>query len=476
LDLNYSIAPYFLLAADWIFPVEGRPLYKGAVLVDGDKIEAILDSGQTSALKESRGDLDVIDLGQAALLPGLINLHTHLDYTGLAHLAGFDQLAAPDKNLPERTMFDWLDSLVAESRAPGYATPQNLATQAELGARAAALAGTSFVVDSSFSGAAAGALLATGLKGLVGLELFGLDESRADFLFKLWLDRLMSVKQGIETNEKLHTTGGALDKTVFLTIAPHAPYTVAPALWQKAMDWAKQNDLPLTCHLAESDCEYRWLSKQEGDERLHQYLLRVMPKNPALPDDETMSAFLRNLAWRGKGASPVAHLAANHLLDQHTIAAHCLKIDNEDAKILAAKKVHAALCPRSNAILGNGQPELDLFLDNHINFGLGTDSLASCPNLDMRAEAKSLARANPGIKLDPAALLATITLEAAKALRMENKIGSLKAGKSADFAAFSLEHPVVDAQEALRQALDSATPCRLLMIDGRPVVTGGRLI
>ena len=219
-------------------------------------------------------------------------------------------------------MFDWLENLVELSRSQLNGA-EALAASALSGAQEAALAGTSYIVDSTFSGASAVALAQVGLKGLVGLELFGLDESRADFLFGLWQSRLLALQTALqeaaEKTEGVSTTSGGTSKPekidrlnssslktepisvefleqeleatpkIRLTIAPHAPYTVAPALWAKAKEWAAEQNLPLTCHLAESENEHNWIAGQ--DDRLHRYLLKVMPKNPQVSTDDAMDIF-----------------------------------------------------------------------------------------------------------------------------------------------------------------------------------------
>jgi 5-methylthioadenosine/S-adenosylhomocysteine deaminase len=484
----------------------------GGILVQGGKIGALLSAAEAQNLKAAQPQLPHEHLPGAVLTPGLFNLHTHLDYTNLAHLEAFNG----------ESMFDWLEDLVSQSRST-LNTAEMLGQSALAGARQAALAGTSFVVDSTFSGAPAQALAEVGLKGLVGLELFGLDSELADLLFDLWQERLAKLTA---------TAGSALQEAlqsgrVRLTIAPHAPYTVAPALWLKAKHWAKERGLPLTCHLAESDNEFNWIKNQ--DDRLDQYLLKVMPKNPtkssqdALKDLETL---VKSLPWRGSDLSPCAHLYKYELLDEGTIAAHCLKLSPEDIKLLADQRVKVALCPRSNNRLNNGLPQPQTLIDSGITCGLGTDSRASSPSLCLLEEAhylhsmllaSNVLATNGPATNGPATngpatngpatigaatndqapdykqLLSMLTLGGAKAVGLDERTGSLEVGKCADIAAFDLSNrgdggsdtgrrrPINTAnpatpEQALAALFETSPACLLLLVDGKAVVRDGRLV
>jgi cytosine/adenosine deaminase-related metal-dependent hydrolase len=390
---SIATGPRFLLTASWILPVASPAILDGGILIDGGKILALLSAAEVSDLQSAQPQLPHEHRDGEALTPGLINLHTHLDYTNLASLEAFDG----------QSMFDWLEDLVSQSRSPQN-TPLALYRSALAGAMESAMAGVSYVVDSTFSGGPARALAKVGLKGLVGLELFGLDGDRAELLFQLWQEKMDKLAGGwlaggpstVTAGDAQHLPKG-IDETlakgltssikagrIRLTIAPHAPYTVAPPLWLKAKHWARERGLPLTCHLSESDNEVNWIASD--DQRLHQYLLKVMPRNP----DKDLASMLKNLSWRGDGRTPCAHLDHNDLLDERTLAAHCLKVKSADMKFLANKGVKVALCPRSNQCLKNGLPDPAPFIDGGVTFGLGTDSRASSPSLSVRDEARQL--------------------------------------------------------------------------------------
>lgn len=440
--INTTTSPSFLLTAPWILTGNGA-LAHGAVLVQEGIIKKVLPQQDWQSLDLTQ--ITLIKEENCLVSPGLINMHTHIDYTS----AGFLYENEPDKT----PMFSWLRALVSHSRSWCKA---DIEDSARLGASLLASAGVSLAVDSSYTGEAARALAGKGLRGIVGLELFGLSSEKSQFLFSLWQKRFEEwQKESIL--EKAQEEGRLL-----LTISPHAPYTVSPALWRLALAWAKEKDLPLLCHLAESKNESQWLAG--GDATIDDYLMYVMPGEEA-----DKKQLLANISFK-RSASPVQHLSSNGLLDPSTltVAAHCIHIDlpnNNDLEILAENKVALALCPRSNARLGNGQPPLGQIAQaaqksaqpwaSGLQWALGTDSLASSPDLDPRREAAALLTLSASAQLhfSPAELHSRITNKAACALGLGQRLGELAAGKEADIAVFKVDDaPLAGSEEeAYRQ-------------------------
>jgi cytosine/adenosine deaminase-related metal-dependent hydrolase len=341
---------------------------------------------------------------------------------------------------------------------------EDFARSAQAGAKSAALAGTTYLVDSSYSGQAAEAIAQIGLKGLVGLELFGLDGTLDEKIFALWHRRYQSL---------INTASGALEKAmasgqVAITIAPHAPYTVAPSLWAKAKAWAASQELMMTAHLAESKEEADWIFKQCSV--LDDYLAKVMPPNPNKP----FSTLLNELTWRGQSRTPTQHLNHFDLIDDNLIAAHCIELTQEDKQIFAHCGARAALCRRSNRRLLTGSVAISKFGDG-IKFGLGSDSLASNSDLSMLKEAAAWLSQVTAVEA-----LSLITIKAAEAVNMAEKTGSIAVGKAADLAAFPLESHFWQedhAQEAIaRKLLEVAPNASELMVDGKFIVRQGKLL
>lgn len=460
----------FVIAARWVYPVGSPAIVDGALAIEGSTIRAV---GARDAILSEFKDFDFFDYGNAIIMPGLVNLHSHLDYSALCHLNS------------EEKLFDWIPLLM---KSVANWAPSDFLASATYGARLAALAGTTFIVDSSYSGLSAEAIAATGLKGLVGLELFGLDKAIADPIWKSWLERLDKL-----TSQCSSVLKDALDKgSVTFSCSPHAPYTVSPGLWQLAKSWADSKNLPLLAHLAESEPEVAWV--RDSDFLINTFLMKVSPSNK----DRDTETVLKSIDWK-HGVSPVAHLEKHGLLSNKLVAAHCVHIDDADIALLKDSNVSVAHCPRSNARLRNGRAPVPRLLDSGVNVGLGTDSLASTDDLNPFAEAAfalNLHRAvEPECRLSSADLIEMMTISAARAIGLAHKIGSLEAGKAADVAvfkvaprsAFALEppSPACEAEDLDPQFVESTNPADLLVrfprriedvfVDGMRVVERGRL-
>lgn len=445
-----------LLKARWIVPISEPALENGAILIDGTRIEALLTREQLDRRSDKRQPEKHIDYGEAAILPGLINLHTHLDNS---ILACFDT---------DLALFPWIQALMV--RRSGWSTEQWRQSN-QFGARQAALAGTSLVVDSSYSGLSLAALAERGLRGVVGLELFGLQEEQVESAWRHWLERAQQLLEPCNPALQAALEAGRLA----LTVAPHAPYTVCPSLWSKACAWAREKNLPLLAHLSETLDECRWLSgENETIDSFHAFIraARGTDKAPALSE---------RASWRRPGASPVQHLHRHGLLDDRLVAAHAVHLHDTDIELLSLARSKVAHCPRSNARLRNGYAPLSRLRQAGITVGLGTDSLASCDDLSMRAEA--LFAVNLHRAVDPLSsfgaeqALRAITLDAARALGMDQQVGSLERGKLADIAVFSLAvPPAIAADNPCMQLVHGSCQLRDLMVDGRFVVKNGALL
>ncbi|MDZ4834431.1 MAG: amidohydrolase family protein [Candidatus Melainabacteria bacterium] len=403
----------FVIGARWVYPVSSPPIASGAVAIKGTEIKAV---GARDAILSEYKEFEFFDYNNAIIMPGLINLHSHLDYSALCHLNS------------EQKLFDWIPLLM---KSVANWAPADFRASAAYGAQLAALTGTTFIVDSSYSGLSAEAIAETGLKGLVGLELFGLDKEIAEPIWKSWVERLNKL-----TLEASSILKQSLDKgTITFTCSPHAPYTVSPALWQLAKSWADSKGLPVLAHLAESKPESAWV--RDSDLLINAFLVRVSPSNK----DRDTETVLKSIDWR-HGVSPVAHLAKHGLLSNTLVAAHCVQIDSADIALLKTAGTSVAHCPRSNARLRNGRAPLPELLEAGVNVGLGTDSLASTDDLNPLAEAAfalNLHRAvEPECTLSSADLIEMMTLAAARAVGLGDKIGSLEPGKSADIAVFKV--------------------------------------
>lgn len=429
--------------ARWILPVDQPPIENGCIVVEGEKIAGIIPAAECP-----QGD--VKDFGNAMITPGFFNLHTHLDYTGLRHF---------DTDSP---FFIWIDKLIGLS---WQWKPEQWRKSALHGARDLALSGTTFAVDASYSGAAAYGLAGVGLRGVVGLELFGVVEEKADAAWQLWLQKYHSFMEDADENLRASINEGK----VRVTVAPHTPYTVCPALLRKADAWAREQQLPLLIHIAESEMECCWI--RDTFPPLDNFLSRATGETV-----ETVAA----LPWRGHGKTPVEHLAHHKLLNDGVLAAHTVKLTDADIALLAENGVSTAHCPRSNSRLRNGIAPFTKLVAAGLHVGFGTDSAASTDDLDVLSEARfawNLHRAvNPEFTPGPEDALYHLTLGAARAMGVDTSLGSLTDGKFADFCVFSLDSLPDLAQTRPQESLlyGGVVPTDVF-VGGCPIVVGGKL-
>lgn len=447
------------LKADWLLPVTGPPLKNGELLIADGKITACHSLGK---IKSSSGTI---------VIPGLINLHSHLDYSEAPFL----------KNAP---LFDWIESLVATTRKWSR---EDFERSAAKGATEAILSGTTFLVDSSYTGQSALAMQRVGLKGIVGLELFGVDEASASPVFAHWLKRMEDLEKELQ---KLQELSGATRKSgalpIELTISPHSLYTVSPELFRLAVTWAKERQKFVLTHLAESPQELAWTDT--GHSRLDSYLRTVLP-GPA-EEAAKREQIIGKISWRGRGRSPVQSLEAEGCISDKFIAAHCVHLGPDDLNLLTRAGVSIAHCPRSNRNLENGRAPLEHFFEKGLKTGLGTDSLASTESLSMLDEAKAMVQllTEAGIFARTEALelaLRLITIDAARAVGAADRIGSLAPGKLADLVVLesapedgeddNAEAPVEDGDKVLDALFKGAYRVRDVYVEGRPVVKNGIL-
>jgi cytosine/adenosine deaminase-related metal-dependent hydrolase len=449
-----------ILFARWVLPMSGPPLKDAAVIIEGQNIADVLFKDELS-YKYSPQFLEQLpkephDYGDAILLPGLINLHTHLDYSALR---------CSDV---ESGMFDWICGLVERS---SKWSPDQWRSSASYGAREAAMAGTTCIVDSSFSGLSVHAIAETGLRAVVGLR-----DDEASAVWGHWLNRYDTLKNTTEAR----THAAMASERIKLTVAPHAPYTVCPTLWLKATIWAKERGLPLLAHLSESSEECGWI--KSDNKRINEYLTFVKKLfNPALPVSEAgILEELTQIRWKGRGASPTKHLKNFGLLDSNLIAAHAIHMDDEDIQLLAESRAGVAHCPRSNAKLRNGRAQIEKLVEADINFALGTDGLASNDDLSLLNEARfaaDLHRASrPEFQWSSEQIVRSITLDAAKMLNSSHEIGSIEPEKLADIAVFKLEHRTHGSDNPYDLLVHGKSRLLDLFVEGRAIVSNGEMV
>jgi 5-methylthioadenosine/S-adenosylhomocysteine deaminase len=377
-----------LLTARWVFPVATPPISDGAVAVEAGRIVGV---GARADMETAWPAASRWDLEGAALLPGLVNCHTHLELGSLL------PAGTPESFVP------WVVRLI-EARRGTSDTAQ--ARTAEAGAQALLRSGTTAVGEVSTAGQSLVPLLRAGLRGVVYREILGLAPEAA-------ADRLAAARA--DTQAMVETADGS---ALAIGLSPHSPYALSEELLRGCAELVARTGVAPAIHVAESPEESEFLTTGEGP------ILRSL--YPAVGCLEPPP--------RGRARSAVAYLAGLGVLAWRPLLVHAVHVDEADCRMMARAGVRVAHCPRSNARLSCGVAPIPRLLAHGIPVGLGTDSLASAASLDLWDEMRAALAAHAG-RLDPSAALEMGTLGGARALGMADRVGSLEAGKDADLIA-----------------------------------------
>ncbi len=379
-----------IIHARWVAPVvpQGVLLYQHAVVLQAGKILDICPQADAARYQAQ----EEVYLGAHILIPGLINLHTH---AAMALMRGL----ADDKPL-----MPWLQQHIwpAEQAliSPDFVRDSSLLACAEM------LKGgiTAFNDMYFFPQATANASLQAGMRANLGLVVL-------EFATRYASHAAEYIEKGLDARDSWRT-----EPLISSSFAPHAPYTVSDASFERVMTYAAQLNLGIHTHLHETTAEIA-----ESEQKYH----------------------LR----------PLARLANFGLLGPQVSFAHAVHLLPQEMALLAENSCHIAHCPSSNLKLASGIAPIKQCLEHRINIGLGTDGAASNNRLDMFTEMRTAALLAKGSSGDAETLpayqaLEMATINGARALGMEDRIGSLEAGKCADLTAVCLDawetEPVFD--------------------------------
>ncbi len=380
------------VTADWLVTLDGPPVAGAAVLLEASGRIAAL--GPSAEVPTPPGIAEIA-LPGTALIPGLVNAHTHLELTGL------------HGQVEEDDFTRWIRG-VRELKAG--LSPDWFRAAARQGVRDAFAAGITLVLDTGDSGAVLPALDELGGAGVAYQEVFGPDPAQC-----------AASIAGLEA---------ALDRQlpwcsdrVRLGLSPHAPYTVSGPLYRAAAQLAAQRGLPIAVHLAESPAESRFVREDQGP-FADAWRARGIP--PLAQQGSTPDSARR---------SPVAWLEAHGVLGPTTLCIHTVQLDASDREVLAARRVGIAHCPVSNRRHGHGDADSAALVAAGLTVGVGTDSVVSVGALDMFAELRA-ARALFGTSARET--LRHGTLIGAQLAGMAAERGALTPGRFGDIAAVRL--------------------------------------
>ena len=425
-----------IYSARWVLPIVAPPIKDGAVAIEGSIILAV--SARADIVKRFP-DAIINDFGEAAILPGLVNAHSHLELTAMR---GFLEAQ-------ENDFFAWLRKLTIARMAM---TPEDLFVSATCGAIEAARAGITCVGDSSSAATESmKALKRVGLRGVVYQESFGPDPNLAD-------ENVAKLQAQLSSMRKVETD------FVRAGVSPHAPYTVSAPQLELISRLAIDQHFPLMMHAAESAAEELLMLEGRGTFA-----------------DGLQS---RNIEWNAPGISTIKYLKRHGVLETRPLLAHCINVDEEDLDLIKGANAGVAHCPKSNAKLRHGHAPFASFIAHGINVGLGSDSVASNNTCDIFeearfatlmarvSEARPSGRAHVGDRLvkdlhstvafpqgrasdtvAAADALFAATLGGARALGLDDRVGALKEGMQSDIAIISLggahQSPVSNPIDAL---------------------------
>lgn len=368
------------VSARWMITVErdGEVLENHAIAIKNGRIEAIIPANQLAAISATQH----VDLPHHVLMPGLINLHGHSAMTLLRGLAD------------DKALMDWLNNHIWP--AEGKHVHDDFVFDGALIAMAEMIrGGTTTINDMYFYHAAmARAGLASGMRTFVGCSILEFPTN-----YGANADDYISKSLG----ERREFLG---EELVTFTLAPHAPYTVSDDTFRKVAMLAEQEDMLIHCHIHETADEVEG-SVKERQQR------------------------------------PLARLKELGLLSPRLIAAHMVHLNDEEIELVARHGVSVAHNPASNMKLASGIAPVKKMLDAGVTVGIGTDGAASNNKLDMLADTRLTALLAKVGTLDPTAVPAATairmaTLNGAKALGIDDKVGSIAIGKQADLIALDL--------------------------------------
>ena len=424
-----------LYTAKYVIPVTSPFIEDGAVLVRGDKIE---DVGPAAFLKAKYPDEEQRDMGLSALMPGFIDVHTHLAYTAMRGM--FDDLPYAEwkravlRCEPFFSFEDWCDS-------------------PRLGALEASASGITTVADITSLGSSLVAAQDAGLRARIYREVLTTNGDHAETVIQEGLDDIARWRGEYDTER------------ISFGIAPGPVYACHPEVLKGIAQHANETGIPVAMHLAGSHEESDFIRYGSS------------PFGVRTSESENHRLSSAYPPWLPAGTSPVRYAYNWDILQvPEILCIHCVQVDEEDIAILAQNDVAIGYCPRINAKLGMGFAPVIEFLAAGMRVGVGTDSPAAVDTTDIIDEMRTglmIARATSPdrrIHMASATMLRMATIDAARALCIDDQVGSLEPGKQADIIAIDLhnshQNPTSNPESAVIYTANQDN-VKFTMVNGR---------
>jgi aminodeoxyfutalosine deaminase len=393
--------------------MDGPPIQDGAVAFEGG---VIIDVGEAREVLARHPDAAVEDRSDCTLLPGLINAHTHLELSEFAC------------GSPSASFVDWILGLVPRGAVDLNAIHQSAARSVPIGVAQCLRFGVTCVGDISRHCTVSRPLLQNGPLRVVSYgEVLAMGERRG----------LLDERIAIAMDDRFESPW------LRTAITPHAPYSVEIDGYRRCVELARSRAMPIATHLAETRDEATFLADHSGSFRRLWDVLNAW--------DEHVPR------WPG---GPIRFAEAVGLLGyERTLLAHVNYCDDAELEILARGRASVVYCPRTHAFFGHPPHRWREMLDRGINVAVGTDSCASSPNLNLVDELRVLRKLAPDLPADVIWQMATVNT--AKAVDMQGRLGVLRRGAFADFVLFTGTN-----ERPLDSILNQATVVREVWIDG----------
>ena len=392
--------------AAWLLPISQPPIRDAWLRTDRGRIIAFGHSRPGDFTAD-----DEIDLGEVAVLPGLVNAHTHLELSWMR------------ERIPETHDFgEWIRAMI---RLKKEAAEQGdgVATAVDAAIREARGFGTSLVGDITNTLSTSRGLREHGMAGTVFLELLGFRAEDAAALMRAAMERL----NGQPASELLRHT-----------LAPHSPYSVSPALFGLIRSALQRDPFARsTIHLGESAAEVEFLKHGTG------------PCRAALDEVGKWDA-----SWLPPHCNPVEYLDRLGFIDDRILIVHGVQFGADELQRLAAKGATIVTCPRGNIRTGAGIPPIEEFFESGVRVAVGTDSLASVSDLNIFSELVEMRRLAPA--LPARVLLESATINGARALGFEADFGTIDPGKRDALITVQLDGYMPSIEEYLVSGIEAS--------------------
>jgi aminodeoxyfutalosine deaminase len=404
-----------IIRARRVVTMDGPPIENGAISVSGNRI---VDTGNFNQIK-ARHTGEVIDLGEQALLPGLINAHCHLDYTCLG-----------EKIPPQKSFSDWIRAINAEK---AQLSPNDYIASINQGFAEAKRFGTTTIAN------------LTAFPKLI-------PQIHAP-IRTWWFAELIDIRAPERANELVDSALASLNQTENWGLAPHALFTASENLYCRCEQIAQRENILLTTHLAESRGEMEMFRHASGG--LYEFVKNFERPMDDCRDNTPLERFLRAREVSALKASGVRN-------DNAWIVAHLNELAESDFELLegSSPKFHVAHCPRSHNYFRHSCFAFERLQGLGFNICLGTDSLASNDSLSLFAEMRAFQKTFPSVS--PEEIFLMITVNPARALRQENELGGIRPGSKADLIAV----PCSGSADVFEQIIAFEGPVSWAMVTG----------